>query len=221
MMATIDDGVDLASHFLDHSTRAAAVLPDGVRPEHVRLTIERCLVDGRSVSIDQVSLYWLSVRTEATAEGVIHMPLLVDSTSGALYQPLIVQYEPVAADRWHCELWTGYDFAQPHLLALVEAINTRHGAALVVDQDGVAGQPMAAEGEAAENAVYRYEQRALIFKAIKDANPGWTMPMVATEAMRAHGDRLREMEVYAVSQDTVSNDYRMMGWEWRRGGRTR
>jgi len=56
------------------------------------------------------------------------------------------------------------------------------------------------------------QERAKVFKRLKDAHPEWTYYRVATEASEELGD---------VTGETVRNAYRAMGWEWERPDRVR
>jgi hypothetical protein len=57
------------------------------------------------------------------------------------------------------------------------------------------------------------QARADVFKRLKDEHPDWTQLHVATKAC----EELEE----SVTEDTVRNTYRAMGWKWKRGDRIR
>jgi len=59
----------------------------------------------------------------------------------------------------------------------------------------------------------RTQERAAVFKRLKDAHPGWSQSRVAMEAI----DELGEV----VTADSVRNAYRAMGWKWERADRIR
>lgn len=59
----------------------------------------------------------------------------------------------------------------------------------------------------------RTEERAGVFKRLKDENPTWSQARVAMEAYEELGE--------VVTGDTVRNAYRAMGWKWVRADRIR
>jgi hypothetical protein len=143
-MATIDEKfqLDLSPNLLSKPHTVSGLLPAGVRPEYIRHTMEDALPLGGQIEVGGVSLHWLEIETDERGGAVVHMPVLQELAAGAdRYLPLYAICKPVRDDQWHCQLGTDLDFVRPALLALVEAVNKRHGAALVVDQDGMAEQP--------------------------------------------------------------------------------
>lgn len=82
------------------------------------------------------------------------------------------------------------------------------------------------------------QERAELFKRLKDAHPEWTQSKVATEAIDEIRKQLKdahltlsdeEVNMMTIEQmggntptdETVRNDYRDMGWEWERAVRIR
>ena len=59
----------------------------------------------------------------------------------------------------------------------------------------------------------RTQERACVFKRLKDENPTWSQARLAMEAR----PELEEV----VTADTVRNTYRAMGWKWERADRIR
>ena len=60
---------------------------------------------------------------------------------------------------------------------------------------------------------FRTKLRADVFRKLKTAHPTWSQAKVAQEAIGELGED--------VTQDTVRNTYRLMGWKWKRGDRIR
>jgi len=57
------------------------------------------------------------------------------------------------------------------------------------------------------------QERARVFRQLKDAHPGWSYDKVAVEACEELGE--------AVSGETVRNAYKAMEWLWERSDRIR
>ena len=74
-----------------------------------------------------------------------------------------------------------------------------------VSRDDVAGEK--------RGPTIKIQERARACRELKDAHPEWTQEKLAMEA----GDRLGEI----LSEESVRNVYRTMGWKWKRGERTR
>jgi hypothetical protein len=59
----------------------------------------------------------------------------------------------------------------------------------------------------------RTQVRGEVFKRIKDEHPTWSQSRVAQEACKDLGE--------VVTDNTVRNTYRLLGWTWERGDRVR
>jgi len=73
--------------------------------------------------------------------------------------------------------------------------------------------PQAGTGKKKFGPTARTQERAKVFKRLKELHPEWSQAKVAMEAC----DELGEF----VTEDTVRNTYRAMGWKWERADRIR
>jgi hypothetical protein len=60
---------------------------------------------------------------------------------------------------------------------------------------------------------FRTQTRGDVFKRLKDKHPEWSQARVAMEAIEELGED--------VTENTVRNTYRLLGWKWERGDRIR
>jgi len=61
----------------------------------------------------------------------------------------------------------------------------------------------------------RIQQRAEVYRRLKEAHPDWSQAKVAMEAAE------EDPECYGLTSDAVRNAYRAMGWKWERADRIR